>query len=289
MNFANPYNFVYIDDTFLFSWENIPGIDDKKLKKFLMQNFNIEWINTEKINISNDGTTIKVTDGTNFLSLMLNNEKTNVNLEIDDVRTDKFIVKTENSKLNIYDNTKVNNRRQKRWLSHDTLGKYTGEIVCHMRFLSDFITVDTSSTGNNNYKKPLMIKEDVGIQGSSLKGLIRSTAEAISNSCISMISNEYKYRFMHGMPVGTSTFGVTYKKIYDRGKYYLVFDQTKFVAEKKCIDFCNNKNGLCICCTLFGTTVDEKESFTFKGKLRFSDAIYLGFCNKDHIIVEKKR
>jgi len=289
MSFANPYNFVCINDTFLFRWENIPGIDDEKLMTFLMQNFNVGWMNAEKIDISNDGETIKVTCGTNFLSLTLNNERTNVNIEIDDGRTDKFIVKIENYELNIYYDTKRNNLRQKSWSSYDTLGEYTGEIVCHMRFLSDFITVDTSSTKNNNYnKKPLKINGNLGIQGSSLKGLIRSTAEAISNSCISMISKPYKYKFMHGMPVGTSTSGVTYKKIYNRGKYYLVFDQKKYVAEKKYIDSCNNKNGLCICCTLFGTTVDENESFMFKGKLRFSDAIYLGFCNEDNEIVEKK-
>jgi parallel beta-helix repeat protein len=39
---------------------------------------------------------------------MLNDEKTGVNLEIDDVRADKFIVKTENGKLNIYDPASYN-------------------------------------------------------------------------------------------------------------------------------------------------------------------------------------
>jgi CRISPR/Cas system CSM-associated protein Csm3 (group 7 of RAMP superfamily) len=189
------------------------------------------------------------------------------------------------------DDTKVNSGRQKSWLSHDTRGKNTGEIVCHMRFLSDFITVDTSSTkdnvNDNNDKKQLIINGNLGIQASSLKGLIRSTAEAISNSCISMISNKYKYRFMRGMPEITSTSGVTYKKESIRGRDYLVFNQKKLVADETHIDFCNDKNGLCICCTLFGTTVDEEESFTFKGKLRFSDAIYLGSCNKDNEIVKE--
>ena len=89
-------------DKYLFSWEKVPGIDSVRLIEFLMQNFNIEWIKTAKINKNDDGKTIRITNDTNFISLTLNNEKNNVNIEIDDGRTDKFIVKTENGELNIY-------------------------------------------------------------------------------------------------------------------------------------------------------------------------------------------
>jgi hypothetical protein len=89
-------------DNYLFSWEIIPGNGDVRLLEILMQNFSIEWVKAAKINKNDDGKTIRVTNGTNFISLTLNNEKTNVNLEIDDGRTDEFIVKTENGELNIY-------------------------------------------------------------------------------------------------------------------------------------------------------------------------------------------
>jgi len=89
-------------ERYLFSWEKVPGNDSGRLIKFLMQNFNIEWIKAANINKNDDGKTIRITNDTNFLSLTLNNEKNNVNLEIDDGRTDKFIVKTENGELNIY-------------------------------------------------------------------------------------------------------------------------------------------------------------------------------------------
>jgi cytochrome c biogenesis protein CcdA len=92
-----------IEKQYLFSWEKVPGNDSKRLIKFLMQNFNIEWIKAAKINKSDDGKNIRITNDTNFLSLTLNIEKNNVNLEIDDGRTDKFIVKTENGELNIYE------------------------------------------------------------------------------------------------------------------------------------------------------------------------------------------
>jgi formylglycine-generating enzyme required for sulfatase activity len=89
-------------ERYLFCWENVPGNDSGRLIEFLMQNFNIEWIKAAKINKNDDDKTIRITNDTNFLSLTLNNEKNNVNLEIDDGRTDKFIVKKENGELNIY-------------------------------------------------------------------------------------------------------------------------------------------------------------------------------------------
>ena len=93
---------AYKAKTYLFSWGKVPGKDELNLMVFLMQYFNIEWINRAKIEKSADGKTIRVTDDTNYLYLTL--EKTNVNLKIDDGRTYTFIVKTENGELNIYAN-----------------------------------------------------------------------------------------------------------------------------------------------------------------------------------------
>lgn len=91
-----------VEPKLLFSWGKILGNDDKeKLSKFLMQNFSIEWVTSEKINKIND-TTITATGESNSLSLTLNADNTNVNLEINNVIKYAFIVKTENGKLNIY-------------------------------------------------------------------------------------------------------------------------------------------------------------------------------------------
>ena len=48
----------------------------------------------------------KVSTGKNVLSLSPNDEKTKVDLKIDDDRTYEFTIKTENGKLNIYEGTK---------------------------------------------------------------------------------------------------------------------------------------------------------------------------------------
>ena len=85
-----------------FNWNEIPGNDDQKLMIYLNEKCNIKWVKTAKIEKSYDGNTISVYTQYKSLSFRLNDEKTNVNLKIDDGRTDKFDVKTENGKLNIY-------------------------------------------------------------------------------------------------------------------------------------------------------------------------------------------
>jgi len=88
---------------YLFSWNEIPGNDSNRLIDFLKLNYNIDWVRTAKIEQIDNGKTIIVSVEKNNISLSLNNVKTKVNLKIDNVRTDEFIVKAESDKLNIYE------------------------------------------------------------------------------------------------------------------------------------------------------------------------------------------
>jgi tetratricopeptide (TPR) repeat protein len=94
---------IYADRAYLFTWGEIPGNDNGRLREFLARNFGIDWVKTAMISKDDDGTTINMHSGQNSLSLRLNCEKTKVNLTIDDGRTDDFIAKTENCKLSVYD------------------------------------------------------------------------------------------------------------------------------------------------------------------------------------------
>ena len=101
---------TWLDDTrkkqkkYLFSWDEIPGNDDKRIIEFLKDELKIEWAKTENISKIDDGKTIIVSNKEKSLSLKLNDKKTKVNLKIDDGRVYEFTVKTENGKLNIYQN-----------------------------------------------------------------------------------------------------------------------------------------------------------------------------------------
>lgn len=88
--------------SYLFSWGDIQGNDRRRLTDFLKSKYDLEWVKAAKIAKTNNGKTIMITAGKNFLSLNLNNENTEMNLKIDSGKTDKFVVKTENNKLNIY-------------------------------------------------------------------------------------------------------------------------------------------------------------------------------------------
>jgi hypothetical protein len=101
-----------ISKKYLFSWDEIPGNDDKRIIEFLKDELKIEWVNTEDIGKIDDGKTIIISNNGKSLSLKLNDEKTKVNLKIDNGRAYEFAVKTVNGKLNIYskdDKSNMNN------------------------------------------------------------------------------------------------------------------------------------------------------------------------------------
>lgn len=91
-----------IEEKYLFSWDDIPGNDNGRLIEFLKKRFGIDLIDA-KIEKIEEGRTIRSSFKNNFPSLKLNDDKTKVSLEIDDMRTDEFIARTENGKLNIYE------------------------------------------------------------------------------------------------------------------------------------------------------------------------------------------
>jgi transposase len=92
-----------MDQSYLFSWKEIPGNDSERFTDFLKLNYDVDWVTTAKITKTDDDKTIIITGERNFISLSLDKENTELNLKIDNDKTDKFIVKTENGKLNIYD------------------------------------------------------------------------------------------------------------------------------------------------------------------------------------------
>ena len=95
---------------YIFNWGNVPGKDNGILIEYLEQKYGVDWVRTAKIEkIGNDE--IKIATEKNFLSLILNTQKTNVILKINNVRTDEFSVKVENGNMKIYKDTKQDIRK----------------------------------------------------------------------------------------------------------------------------------------------------------------------------------
>jgi len=91
-----------VKNRYLFSWEKITGNNSRRLIDFLNKNYGVDWVKEAQIDKIDNGKTIRITGGNNSISLSLNVDNTEVNLKIDDNRTDKFFVKVENGEINIY-------------------------------------------------------------------------------------------------------------------------------------------------------------------------------------------
>jgi len=98
----------WLDGACLCSWDEIPENHCELLKKFindkiLIENFEINWVETEKIKEIEEGKAIEVVTKEKSLLLMLNDKKTKFELKIDDgkVRAYEFTVETKRDKLNI--------------------------------------------------------------------------------------------------------------------------------------------------------------------------------------------
>ncbi len=96
----------YIENRYLFSWDEILENDNGRLIDFLRDSYYLNWLKTATIDKINNDTTINVSADNNCISLTLDNEKSKVILTIDKVRIDELIVKTENGKLKIYEKGK---------------------------------------------------------------------------------------------------------------------------------------------------------------------------------------
>lgn len=96
-----------LSEGYLFSWAEIPGKDSGRLIKILVEKFGNDWIETPKVEKIEESKTIKVSTGKKTISLILNDEGTEVILEIDGSGRDKFVAEMQNDELNIYSEGKI--------------------------------------------------------------------------------------------------------------------------------------------------------------------------------------
>lgn len=89
------------EGNYLFSWDNIPGKDNIKLLRFLMDNLHNDWKKSVEIEKSNDKTIVITIDGKRA-EIVMEDEKKKASLTIDG-KTCNLKVKSENGKLEIYE------------------------------------------------------------------------------------------------------------------------------------------------------------------------------------------
>ncbi len=85
---------------YVFSWDEIPGMDNGRLIEFLEQNYDIGW--AKNAEIEKIDKTITASAGEKSLSIRLNDEKNEAIMEINGVRSTRFEAALDNGKLKIY-------------------------------------------------------------------------------------------------------------------------------------------------------------------------------------------
>jgi hypothetical protein len=90
---------LFYEPKFLFCWNQIPGIDSRKLIEFLQKDYNIKVKDIEK---ASDNMSINVIAEDNSLLLELNEYKTKATLKINDEITDDLFVDMDKGRIKIY-------------------------------------------------------------------------------------------------------------------------------------------------------------------------------------------
>ena len=85
----------------LFSWDNVPGKDSKKLRDNLREYLDIDWTQKAEIRKFNDEKTIRIFKDENSAEILIDREKERATLKISDGRIYNLKVKKKNGKLNI--------------------------------------------------------------------------------------------------------------------------------------------------------------------------------------------
>ena len=145
----------------LFCWDNVPGKDNGLIVKFLKKQFKINWAKEAKIEKIDDGMTLIVSKGENSISFELDNTKTILKLKIGDNKTHEFIAKTENGKLNIY---------EENWIPPFGFDVETGENYRYFRLLRNG-NMQLNDVKMDNFKlKPIFDIENINKKGEKIKG-----------------------------------------------------------------------------------------------------------------------
>jgi len=96
---------------YLFSWDNIPGEDVSKLKKFLRDDFDANWVEKADIVKTKDNKKIVVSADKNSAEITLNEEDNKVSLKINAKTYDDYLAEKEDGELKIYDEFDVSRVR----------------------------------------------------------------------------------------------------------------------------------------------------------------------------------
>lgn len=85
-----------------FCWDNILGNDTEKLKLFLKDCFNIDWLESTEIRKVEENKVVHIHDAENWIKIIIDDKKEKANIKFSDGRIVDLYVENENGRLNVY-------------------------------------------------------------------------------------------------------------------------------------------------------------------------------------------
>jgi len=98
---------VFVEDEYLFGWDDVPGNDSDRFVLSLMDDFDISWAENAEICKSDDGKSIRIFKDENSAEIIIGGKNEQATLKISDGKTYNLKVKKENGKLGIYRDNKA--------------------------------------------------------------------------------------------------------------------------------------------------------------------------------------
>lgn len=87
---------------FLMSWDLVPGSNEKQLRTFLKEMLNAHWVDDAEISKTDDGQSLTISKGNNWIQIMLDRDREKATLQTQDGREREVYVVEEGGHLNVY-------------------------------------------------------------------------------------------------------------------------------------------------------------------------------------------
>ena len=170
----------------LFSWDDVPGNDSKKLLKNLKKDYDINWAESAEIRKSCDGKTICIFKDENSVEIIIDENEETATLKISDGRTHDLEVERECGRLNIHP-------CEAEWFSNRAKNKLLDKIDNQIKPIKDVINVPLIIVINTSHSEldEILVKD--ALFGQSQVTIVKNkkTGEVI-NSYWSRAQNALK-------------------------------------------------------------------------------------------------
>ena len=162
----------------LFSWDDVPGNDSKKLLKDLKKDYDINWAESAEICKSSDGKTICIFKDENSVEIIIDENEETATLKIGDGRTHDLEVERECGRLNI-------RPCEAEWFSNRAKNKLLDKIDNQIKPIKDVINGPLIIVINTSHSEldEILIKD--ALLGQSQVTIVKNkkTGEVINSYC----------------------------------------------------------------------------------------------------------